>query len=54
MTQQRRKPNAVRALIDAITDRGQLKKMGVEQTGPAQLPAKDTGGTRKNGRHRKD
>jgi hypothetical protein len=48
----RREPSAVKALIDAIVVRRQLKRMGVQQTGPAQLPAKDGSGTRKSGRHR--
>lgn len=43
-----RKPTAVKALIDAALVRLQLKRMGVHQPDPAQLP--NPSGTRKKKR----
>jgi hypothetical protein len=50
MTGKKKQPTAVKALIDAAVVRIGLKRMGVHQTGPAQLRGPDQGGTRKNGR----
>ena len=42
----RRPPSAVRALIDAIIMRKQLKRQGVYNPGPAEMRPHGKGGTR--------